>query len=58
MTYKICSSAELEICSQVNWYMAKKFFVGAYPPLAGLFYTAFAWYFGYSGDEQIYYAGQ
>ncbi|KAG2222095.1 hypothetical protein INT45_007981 [Circinella minor] len=38
--------------------MSKKFFIGAYPPLAGLFYTAFAWYFGYSGDEQIYYAGQ
>ncbi|KAI9489426.1 hypothetical protein BDB00DRAFT_791129 [Zychaea mexicana] len=51
-------SAELEICNQINWYMAEKFFIGAYPPLAGMFYATLARYFGYSGGEPIYYAGQ
>ncbi|KAI8146733.1 hypothetical protein BJV82DRAFT_395608 [Fennellomyces sp. T-0311] len=51
-------STELEMCNQINWYIAGKFFIGSYPPLAGLIYTALASSLGYAGDEQIYYAGQ
>lgn len=57
-TYGEFRSNEIEVCKQINWYLHRKFFIGAYPPLAGLFYTTISWFLGYDGTDEIYYAGQ
>ncbi|CDH54596.1 predicted protein [Lichtheimia corymbifera JMRC:FSU:9682] len=49
---------ELELCSQVNWYLQGKFFVGAFPPLSGMMYTYLAHQLGYKGEQTVYYPGQ
>ncbi|KAI8637207.1 Dolichyl-phosphate-mannose-protein mannosyltransferase-domain-containing protein [Parasitella parasitica] len=49
---------ELETTKQVNWYMAGKFFIGKFPPLAGLVSTGLARLAGYYGSEELGYPGQ
>jgi hypothetical protein len=49
---------ELELTSQVNWYMSGKFFIGKFPPLAGIISSSIARIVGYYGTEDLYYAGQ
>ncbi|ORY96126.1 hypothetical protein BCR43DRAFT_547064 [Syncephalastrum racemosum] len=51
-------TSEIALCKQVNWYLQHKFFIGAFPPLGGLFYATIAWFLGYDGAEEILYAGQ
>lgn len=49
---------EIEATKQVNWYMAGKFFIGKFPPLAGLVSTGLARLAGYYGTEELGYPGQ
>ncbi|KAK4514369.1 uncharacterized protein ATC70_001962 [Mucor velutinosus] len=49
---------EIETTKQVNWYMAGKFFIGRFPPLAGLVSTGLARLAGYYGTEELAYPGQ
>lgn len=49
---------ELETAKQVNWYMAGKFFIGKFPPLAGIVSTGIARLAGYYGTEDLAYPGQ